>query len=218
MGQKVNPFAYRLGKIYNWQSRWFAKTGEYKKLLIEDVRLRRHLLERLKLAGIIKVEIERSINSIKIIVYVSRPGVVIGRGGSGLELLKKEIYQQLKIKQSQSKIMKVDLQVEEVKNPELASRFVAQRICDQLAKKYPHRRAVAMAMDRVMSSGALGVKIALSGRIAGAEISRREKYSRGSIPLQTLRADIDYCEMPAFTKSGYVGVKIWIYKKEKEIK
>jgi small subunit ribosomal protein S3 len=175
-------------------------------------------LEKLQLAGVVKVEIERSINTIKIVLHVSRPGVVIGRGGSGLEALKKIINDQLGINPVDPRAIKVDLEVREVKEADLSARLVCQRLVQQLAKRYPHRRAVAMAMDRVMSAGARGIKIVLAGRIAGAEISRREKYSRGTIPLQTLRADIDYAQMPSLTKSGYIGVKVWIYKREEEIK
>ena len=128
------------------------------------------------------------------------------------------INQKLNINPSDSKHIKVDLEVVEVKNADTSAPIICQRLVDQLIKRYPHRRAVAMAMDRAISSGAKGIKIILSGRIAGAEIARREKYSRGTVPLQTLRADIDYCEMPALTKSGYIGVKVYVYKKEEEIK
>lgn len=218
MGQKVNPYGFRLGKLYSWKSKWYAKGADYQKFLLEDVNLRHFLMDKLKLAGINRVEIERSINTLKITLYVSRPGVVIGRGGSGLEILKKEISQKLKINPNDTKQIKVDLDVKEVKNPDLSAELVVQRLAYQLAKRYPHRRAVAQIMDRVMAAGALGIKIILAGRIAGAEISRREKYSRGTVPLQTLRADIDYAQMPSLTKSGYVGIKILIYKKEEEIK
>lgn len=218
MGQKVNPHGFRLGTLYTWKSKWFAEKDDYQKFLLSDVKLRRFLEEKLKLAGLVKIEIERSINTIKIILYVSRPGVVIGRGGSGLETLKKMVNKELKIKLMDKKAMKVDFEVKEVKNADLSAGLVCQRLSEQLIKRYPHRRAVNMAMDRVMSAGAKGVKIVFSGRIAGAEISRTEKYNRGSIPLQTLRADIDFAQMPALTKSGYVGIKVWIYKKEEEIK
>jgi len=214
MGQKVNPFGFRLGKATSWASRWFAQGKDYKEFLLQDVKLRRFLMEKLTPAGVVKVDIERSINKVRLIIFVSRPGVVIGRGGSGLELLKKEVAKQLKI--DAGKDLKID--IEEIKNPDLSARLVAQRIIDQLIKRYPHRRAISQAIEKVMAAGAKGVKIALSGRIAGAEISRREKYTKGSVPLQTIRADIDYVQMPALTKSGYIGVKVWIYKGEKEIK
>jgi len=139
---------------------------------------------------------------------VARPGVVIGRGGSGLEQLKKEISAKLKTP-------KLELQVVEVKNPDLSARLIGLRLADQLLRRYPHRRAIAQALEKTMASGAKGVKILLSGRINGAEISRKEKYFKGSMPLSTLRSDIDYFQQPAFTKMGYVGIKIWVYTGEK---
>lgn len=217
MGQKVNPFGFRLGTLYSWKSRWFAKGEEYQKFLLEDIRLRKFLMNKLRLAGVVKIELERSINTIRVIIYVSRPGVVIGRGGSGLELLKKDIARTLNIRSSDKKASKVDLEVKEVKSPDLSAQLVLQRIIDQLSKRYPHRRAVKQAIEKVMAAGAKGVKIILAGRIGGAEISRTEKYGQGKIPLQTLRADIDYAQAPALTRSGYVGIKVLIYKGEKEI-
>lgn len=215
MGQKVHPTGFRLQDSKDWKSRWFtADDKEYRKFLIEDIKLRQFLMDKLRPAGVVNVQIERSINTIKIILEVARPGVVIGRGGSGLESLKKLISQKLKPKDGKGP--KVELaEIREVKNPDLSSQLVCQRLVDQLVKRYPHRRAVSQAMDRVMNAGAKGVKVVFSGRIAGAEISRTEKYSRGSIPLQTLRADIDYTESPALTKSGYIGVKVWINRGEK---
>jgi len=208
MGQKVNPKSFRLGSLYTWSSNWYAKRGDYAKFLVEDFRLRQWLLERLKLAGITEIKIDRSINTIKITLSVARPGVVIGRGGSGLEQLKKEISAKLKTP-------KLELQVVEVKNPDLSARLIGLRLADQLLRRYPHRRAIAQALEKTMASGAKGVKILLSGRINGAEISRKEKYFKGSMPLSTLRSDIDYFQQPAFTKMGYVGIKIWVYTGEK---
>lgn len=216
MGQKVNPYSFRLGSLYTWKSRWFADKKDYQKLLLQDVKLRSFLKEKLRSAGLTQVGIERSINSIKIILYVSRPGVVIGRGGSGLEELKKNIISLLGADIQDKKKAKIDIQIEEVKKPNLSAQLVLDRLIDQLKKRYPHRRAVSQALERVMESGAKGVKIVLAGRIAGAEISRTEKYSKGSIPLHTLRADIDYAQEPALTKSGFVGIKVYIYKGEKE--
>lgn len=217
MGQKVNPIGFRLANSKAWKSRWFAQNDEeYRKFLIEDIKLRRFLMDKLKPAGIVNVEIERSIKTIKIILEVARPGVVIGRGGSGLESLKKLIAQRVKTGKDK-KGPKIELsEIREVKNPDLSATLVCQRLVDQLQKRYPHRRAINQAIDRIMNAGAKGVKIVLAGRIAGAEISRTEKYGRGSVPLQTLRADIDYAQIPAFTKSGYIGVKVWIHKGEKE--
>ena len=208
MGQKVNPKSFRLGSLYTWSSNWYPKKGDYAKFLVEDFRLRQWLLERLKLAGITEIKIDRSINTIKITLLVARPGVVIGRGGSGLEQLKKEISAKLKTP-------KLELQVVEVKNPDLSARLIGLRLADQLLRRYPHRRAIAQALEKTMASGAKGVKILLSGRINGAEISRKEKYFKGSMPLSTLRSDIDYFQQPAFTKMGYVGIKIWVYTGEK---
>ncbi|MBU0619405.1 30S ribosomal protein S3 [Patescibacteria group bacterium] len=217
MGQKVNPTGFRLGTLYTWKSRWFAEGKTYQDFLFEDIKLRKFLMEKLKLAGITNVLIERSLKTIKITLFVSRPGVVIGRGGSGLEELKKLINQQLDIKTKLTGSAKVEIHVQEVKDPDLSAHLVCLRIVEQLKKRYPHRRAVSQAIERVMGSGAKGIKIALAGRVAGAEISRTEKYSEGKLPLQTLRADIDYAAMPALTRSGYIGVKVWIFKGEKKI-
>jgi small subunit ribosomal protein S3 len=217
LGQKVHPTGFRLGKIYTWNSRWFAQGKDYQKLMLEDVKLRKFLMERLRLAGVTVVEIERSINKVTIIISVARPGIVIGRGGTGLEKLKEEINQRLGQKKD-DKIMKIDLQVKEVKNPDTSAQIALIKIEDMLIKRYPHRRAMATVIEKIMDSGAIGAKILLSGRIDGAEISRRVKLTRGSMPSQTLRADIDYAEKPALTKSGYVGIKIWIYKGEREIR
>jgi small subunit ribosomal protein S3 len=219
MGQKVNPFGFRLGNLYTWRSRWFADKHNYAKQVHEDAKLRRFLTKKLKLAGLTKVEIERSINAIRIILHVSRPGVVIGRGGTALEVLKEEVMRLLKINPNDPKSPKLVIDdIVEVKNPDLQAKLVAQRIAEQLEKRYPHRRAVSQAIDRVMNSGAKGVKIVLAGRIAGAEIARNEKYTRGSVPTQTLRADINYAQIPALTKSGYIGIKVWIYRGEKQTK
>ncbi|MCJ7828050.1 30S ribosomal protein S3 [Patescibacteria group bacterium] len=212
MGKKVNPIGFRLGHGINWSSAWFARRGSaYRKNLLEDLKMREYLMERLALAGIVTVEIRRSINKINVILHVSRPGVVIGRGGSSLEILKKELEKMVSVPEP-SKNLQID--VVEVKNAELAAQLVATKICEQLKRRFPHRRVVAKAMERVMAAGAQGVKITLSGRIAGAEISRREKYSQGKVPLHTIRAKIDYVQIPALTKFGYIGVKVWIYTGE----
>ena len=217
MGQKVNPKGFRIGSLYSWSSNWFASSKDYKHLLLEDVKLREFLFDKLALAGITQVQIDRSINNITITLHVARPGVVIGRGGSGLEELKKLIAQKLKKDSKTNKPPKFELNVIEVKKPDLSARLVGLRIADQMIKRYPHRRAVSQALERIMSAGAKGVKIVLAGRIGGAEISRTEKYTKGSVPLSTIRSDIDYFEQPALTKFGYVGIKIWIYKGEKKI-
>lgn len=218
MGQKVNPLAFRLGKLYSSVSNWYAEGKTYSQFLMEDLKLRKFLLEKLQLAGITEVKIDRSINTIKIILSVARPGVVIGRGGAGLEELKKLIIQKLKIDAKDGKAPKFELNVVEVKNPDISARLIGLRIADQMLKRYPHRRAASQAIEKAMSAGAKGIKILVSGRINGAEIARREKFSQGSMPLSTLRSDIEYFQQPAFTKYGYVGIKVWVYKGEKEIK
>lgn len=215
MGQKVHPFGFRLGPLYTWKSTWYADKKSYKKQALQDHKIRQFLRDKLELAGLTQVEIERSINTIKIITHVSRPGVVIGRGGTNLEEIKKELHRLLKINPNDRKATKLDIKVEEIKNPDLYARLVLNRLKDQLEKRYPHRRAVAQAMEKVMAAGAKGVKIIFSGRIGGAEIGRTEKYTKGKVPTQTLRADIDYAQEPALTRSGYVGIKVYIYRGEK---
>jgi len=215
MGQKINPTGFRVGTFLPWKSRWFSDSGEYKDLLIEDIQIRKALMERLKLAGVTSVEIERLPKSMRIILTVSRPGVVIGRGGSGLEDLKKYVVEIIKKNRfRKTKDVKIDFQINEVKNAELSAHLVATRIAGELERRIPHRRVVTKAMDRVMQAGALGVKIVLSGRIEGADISRTEKYHIGSVPSQTLREIIDYAEVPALPKKGYVGIKVFVHKKK----
>ncbi len=215
MGQKVNPFGFRLGSLYTWKSKWYANNRDYSNVLLKDIKLREYLMETLKKAGILKVEIERSIKVLKIYIFVTRPGVVIGKGGSGIEKLNKDIKKLLDIKLKDKNAAKVDIRIEEVRKPFAHARLVAQQISDQLIRRYPHRRAVAQAMDKAMEAGVKGIKIQISGRIGGAEIARTEKYFKGNVPTQTLRADIDYAEMPSLTRSGYVGIKVWVHKGEK---
>jgi len=217
MGQKVNPKSFRLGIIYKPSSRWYAEKKDYSRYVLEDIKLKRFVMNKLKLAGIVEVEIERSINVIKIIVLASRPGVVIGRGGSNLELLKKDIELFMR-KLTKENTLKIALDIKEVKNPDISAKLVGERLAEQLVKRYPYRRAITQAQERIMAGGAKGVKIQLSGRINGAEIARQEKYVVGTIPTQTLRSDIDYATTPALTRSGYIGIKVWIYKGEAVIK
>lgn len=211
MGQKVNPISFRLGGLYTWSSLWYSGKRGFKKVLLEDIALRDYLMKKLRLAGIVGVRIERSINKIKIIPQVTRPGVVIGRGGGGLEELKKVLCKKVSISEPEKNL---EISPEEVKNPDVSAIFVAQKIAEQIEKRMPHRYIVRKAIERTMSAGAKGIKIALSGRIGGADIARHEKFFQGKIPLQTLRAKIDFAEVPAFTRSGYVGVKVWIYQGE----
>ncbi len=224
MGQKINPRGFRIGTVFTWGSRWFADKRQYKELVYEDAKLRKELAAKLKPAGLSQIVIERSINKIKVTLFVSRPGVVIGRGGSGLEELKKYIERKLseyhianpyELRRSakDSARMKVELSVEPVKEPNLNAFLVAQTVSDQLVKRMPHKRVCNQAIERVMSAGAKGVRIMLSGRIGGAEIGRREKYQSGTVPLSTIREEVDFAMSPALTKSGYVGVKVWICRK-----
>lgn len=214
MGQKVNPKAFRLGQLYTWESRWFMERDEdYRETVLTDIKLRQTLMEKLKTAGIAKVEIERQIKKIDIILHVAKPGIVIGRGGQGMEELKKFILNFLKLSlKDKDKGFKVNIRIEPIKEPDLNAYLIATWVADQLAKRLPHKRVVNQALERIMLAGAKGARIRLSGRIAGAEISRAEKYQRGNLSLGTLREKIDYAEVPSLTKSGYIGVKVWICK------
>jgi len=214
MGQKVNPINFRTGGIFNWKSLWFASKTDYANKVLEDFRLREYLEKSLNNAGLVDVEIKRSINKLLIVLSVARPGVVIGKGGTNLEKVKQGVERVVNVSKDKKDKARIELKVEEVKKPDLSAKLVVERIIAQLLARYPHRRAVSQAMEKVMAAGAKGVKIQLSGRIGGAEIGRSEKYFQGSIPTQTLRANIDYFEAPAKTRSGYVGIKVWIYKGE----
>jgi len=204
----------RVGEFIPWKSRWFSEKG-FKDYLIEDIKIRKALMEKLKLAGITSVEIERLPKSMAVTMTVSRPGVVIGRGGTGIEDVKKYVLGIIReVRKEKVKDLKIDLRVNEIKNPELSAYLVATRIVAELERRMPHRRVVTKTIERVMASGAKGVKVVLGGRIGGAEISRVEKFQEGSVPTQTLRENIDYAQVPALLKRGYVGVKVWIHKKE----
>jgi len=209
MGQKVNPHVIRLGTIYTWTSRWFDEK-QYKETVIEDYELRKQMMSKLKMAGIARVDIERSINSLKVILYVSRPGIVIGRGGTGLEELKKQINTFFTKARMGRGVPKLDIRVEPVKDPNLDAYLVATNISDQLLRRLPFKRVLNSTAERVMGSGALGVKVLLTGRIGGAEIGRREKIHIGTVPLSTIRGNISYAQVPCLTKKGYIGVKVWI--------
>jgi len=209
MGNKVNPSVFRLGVLYDWKSRWIGTKKSYSKNLAEDLKMRVFLLKKLRLAGVSLVEIERSVHKVKIIIWVSRPGVVIGRGGVGLEELKKELVKFVTIPNPEKNL---EIVTQELKNPDLSAYFVAQRIAEQIEKRMPARKVVLRTIERVMGSGAKGIKVLLTGRIEGAEIARQQTYVEGKVPLSTLRADVDYVSYPALTKSGYVGIKVWIYK------
>lgn len=217
MGQKVNPTGIRIGSFLPWKSRWFADAGNFKNFLVEDIKIRRELTKKLKLAGVTSIEIERLPKSMVVTITVSRPGVVIGRGGTGIEDVKKFILGIMsEVRGKRVKDLKIDIRINEVKNPELSAYLVAERIAGEMERRIPHRRAVQKAIERVMAAGALGIKVVLSGRINGAEISRVEKFHEGSVPSQTLRENIDYAQVPALLQRGYVGVKVWIHIKGEE--
>ncbi len=217
MGQKVNPLALRLGPLYDWSSHWFDER-RYKETLLEDYVLRKKLMEKLKIGGVAKIQIDRSINNVKITAFVSRPGIVIGRAGTGLEDLKKYL---LKIMQGFNKstknLSKLDIRIEPVKEPNLDAFLVATSISDQLMKRLSYKRVMLQAAEKVMSSGAKGVRILLAGRINGAEISRREKVQRGTVPLSTIREHVYFASVPSLTKKGYIGVKVWINKPQDSV-
>lgn len=206
MGQKVNPIGLRIGIIRDWDSRWHANKREYADLLHEDLKIRRFIKERFYTAGISKIVIERAANRVKIDIHTARPGMVIGRGGAEVDKLRKE----LEVKTGRQ----FQINIVEVKHPELDAQLTAENIAFQLERRISFRRAMRQAVQRAMSLGAKGIKVAVSGRLGGAEIARTEWTSEGSIPLHTLRADIDYGFAEASTTYGKIGVKVWIYKGE----
>ncbi|MGE5558907.1 MAG: 30S ribosomal protein S3 [Bacillota bacterium] len=205
MGQKVNPLGLRLGIIRDWDAKWYAEKG-YSDLLYEDVKIRRTIKKQLYASGVAKVEIERSANRVKVTIYTARPGLVIGKGGAEVEQIRKRL-EEMTGKQ-------VNVNIYEVKVPELCAQLVAENIAFQLEKRTSHRRAMKQAMTRTMKMGAQGVKVLCSGRLMGAEIARNEGYAEGKVPLHTLRADIDYGFAEARTTYGKIGVKVWIYRGE----
>ncbi len=208
MGQKVNPRSLRLQLDKDWQSKWFASKQTYADQLVEDVKLRRAVESKLsRRAGVSRVDIERSPNLITVTIYTSKPGVVIGRGGSGAEELKKLL---VKICNAPVKVS-----IEEVKRPETNAKLVAENIAGQLERRISFRRAMKMAAENAVKSGAKGAKITVAGRLNGAEMGRRETVANGSIPLHTLRADIDYAHAEAKTTYGIIGVKVWVFKGNK---
>ena len=213
MGQKVNPISLRMGISTFWRTRWFADGRKYRLFMIDDIKIRQLLFKKLRLAGVSQIEIERYSGKLKIIISVAKPGILIGRGGTGLSELKKFLLQQLDIKDENS----LEIVPMDVKAPDLSAYLVAQNVADQLVKRLPAQRVMNQAVERVMRAGAKGVKVLLAGRIGGAEIARREKKTSGMMPLQTLRFDIDFASFPALTKSGYVGVKVWINRGEVKI-
>lgn len=206
---------FRLGVTKFWDSRWiFSDKKVFRDTLLSDVKIRRGIMDKFAFAIVTKVEIERSINKVIIIIHAVKPGMIIGRGGKGLEDVKKYVTDSLQNKKATDQKLKIEFHVEHVKKPYLNAYYVAQDIGGKLIRNLPHRIVVHQAMDRVREAGGKGVKIQLAGRIRGATISRTEKYFEGSIPTSTLREDIDFASFPAKTRSGYVGVKVWIARKE----
>ena len=209
MGQKVNPHGLRVGVIADWDSKWYAE-GNFADCLIEDYKIREFLKKKLYAAGISKIEIERASERVKVIIYTAKPGVVIGKGGTEIKKVKAELQKYLQIGKKQ----KLIVDIKEVKKPDKDAQLVAENIALQLENRISFRRAMKSCMSRSLKSGALGIKTAVSGRLGGADMARTEFYSEGNIPLQTLRADIDYGFAEADTTYGKVGVKVWIYKGE----
>lgn len=213
MGQKVHPTAFRTGIIFDWKSRWFNKK-KYKEYLAGDVKIREFVFSKLSKAGLGKVEIERSANAIRIIIHTSRPGLIIGRGGTGVEQLRKELQKIVFKKKSADKI-ELRLEIEEIKQPESFAAIIAQNIAEQLEKRMPYRRTLKQSLEKIMQNKSVfGAKIMIKGRLDGSEIARKEWLAKGQIPLQTLRANIDFGQGTAFTTYGTVGVKVWVYKGE----
>jgi len=214
MGQKVHPLSFRIGLGADWKSCWFSK-GKYREFLEQDVKLREFIVKKLAQAGINSIRIERSANSINIIIQTARPGLVIGRGGSGVEELKQEIKKILKKGRQESAKMEVRLEIEEIKQISLQAAIVAADMASQIERRFPYRRVMKQTLSKVtQNKEAQGVKVMLKGRLNGAEIARREWLKKGKIPLQTLRSNIDYAQATAYTTYGTIGVKVWIYKGE----
>ncbi|HHU87696.1 MAG: 30S ribosomal protein S3 [Pelotomaculaceae bacterium] len=206
MGQKVNPKGMRIGIIRDWEGKWFADKKSFSGLLLEDVKIRKYIKKKLYLAGISRVQIERAANRVKISIHTAKPGIVIGRGGVEVENLRKEL-ERMTGKQ-------VNVNIVEIKVPELDAQLVAENVANQLEKRIAFRRAMKQTVSRSMKMGAKGIKISCGGRLAGAEIARTEWYSEGKVPLHTLRADIDYGTAEANTTYGKIGIKVWIYRGE----
>jgi small subunit ribosomal protein S3 len=204
VGQKVNPIGLRVGVIRTWDSRWFAKGREYAENLHEDIRLRKYIKDKLKHAGVAKIEMERARNKLKVIISTARPGVVIGKKGTGIDALKADIQ---KLTPNE-----VFVNIQEVRKPDLDAQLISENICMQLEKRVSWRRAIKKAIAAAVKSGVRGVKVMVAGRLDGAEIARTEWYTEKSVPLHTLRADIDFGFSEALTSYGKIGVKAWVYR------
>jgi len=206
MGQKVNPHGLRVGVIKDWDSRWYAES-DFADNLVEDYNIRKYLKKKLYSAGISKIEIERASDRVKVIIFTAKPGLIIGKGGQEIEVTKNEVSKLTNGK-------KVLIDIKEIKRPDKDAQLVAENIAQQLENRVSFRRAIKSAMSRTLKAGALGIKASVAGRVGGADIARTESYSEGTIPLQTLRADIDYGFAEADTTYGKLGIKVWIYKGE----
>ncbi|HZK17936.1 MAG TPA: 30S ribosomal protein S3 [Clostridia bacterium] len=206
MGQKVNPIGLRVGIIKDWEGKWYADKRDFAKLLHEDVKVRKYIKKKLYAAGISRIQIERAANRLKVFIHTAKPGIVIGRGGTEVEGLRRELEKMTG--------RQVNVNIVEVKTAELDAQLVAENVASQLERRIAFRRAMKQAVSRTMRMGGQGIRISCSGRLAGAEIARTEWYSEGKVPLHTLRADIDYGFAEANTTYGKIGVKVWIYKGE----
>lgn len=209
MGNKTHPVSFRLGIQQSWSAKWFS-LGSFKSFLTEDIRIRKYLYNKLKRMGLSRVEIERSMKKTKISLYVSKPGLIIGRGGAGIDSLKNELSKL-------TKSDKIQLAVTEVKKPFLSAKIIAQEIAGQVERRVPEKRILKGTIEKIMEAGATGAKVAISGRVGGQEIARTLYLAQGSVPLQNLSADIDFAEDTAITKYGTMGVKVWINRGKKEI-
>lgn len=203
MGQKVNPNGFRIGITHTWPSSWFAKGRKFRTLFLQDVLIRRFIESKLPDAGITTVEIDRD-KRISLTIHTSKPGVIIGKQGASIEKLKKSLDVEFKTP--------FEVNIQEVRNPDMEAAVIAETIQTQIQRRMPYRRAAKMAIEKAMQAGAKGIKVQVSGRLNGADIARSELFKDGNIPLQTLRADVTYCRRPALTTFGIIGVKVWLYK------
>lgn len=214
MGKKINPKILRMGIIRTWQSKWFKDGKDYIRATMQDVNIRKYFIRELRDAGIDRVEIERSDKKIKINIYTAKPGIIIGRGGTGVEDLKNKIHKLYLSNPAGIRPSDINLNILEVDRPNLSSQIVVQQMCMDIEKRMPFKKVMKQAIGRIERAGALGVKIVISGRLNGSEIARTEKLVSGKVPLQTLRADIDYARGVAHTTYGSIGIKVWVYKGE----
>jgi len=202
MGQKVNPIGFRTGVMIGWKSRWYASKKEFSDLLVEDQKIRKFIKEKYRFAGISKIEIERTRDEVKVILFTARPGIIIGRKGQEVDRITGDLQQLVG--------RRINIKIEELSRPEIYAQLVAEDIADQLTKRSSFRRTIKRAMEQTMEAGAKGIKIQLAGRLGGAEMARREKQMSGSVPLSTLRAKIDYGFTEAKTAQGHIGVQVWV--------